>query len=60
MHDLAISSRSELLKHQQPLDDIVAQAERTQVPIVPSGFHVQTDSYLRVKFAKQASGQLEL
>jgi hypothetical protein len=47
-------------RYQQPLNNIIAQAERTQIQTVPSGFHVQTDSYLRVKFAKQASGQLEV
>jgi hypothetical protein len=41
------------LKHQQPLNDIILQAERTQVHVVPSGFHVQTNSYLRVKCAKR-------
>jgi hypothetical protein len=43
-------------RYQQPLGDVVAQAERTQVQIVPSGF--ETDPYLRVKFAK--SGQLKV
>jgi hypothetical protein len=49
-----------LPKHQQPLDDIVAQAERTQVQTVPSGFHVQTDSYLRLNLPSEAPGQLEV
>jgi hypothetical protein len=51
-------------KYQQPLNDIITQAERTQVQTVPSGFHVQTDSYLRVKYAKRgvrsAGGRIDL
>jgi hypothetical protein len=49
-----------LLKHQHPLDDIITQAERTQVQIVPSGLHVQTESDLRLSLPSEASGQLEV
>jgi hypothetical protein len=49
-----------LPNHQQPLEDIITQAERTQVHVVPSGFHVQTDSYLRLSLPSEASGQLEV
>jgi hypothetical protein len=53
-----------LLNYQKPLEDIITQAERNQVQTVPSGFHVQTDSYLRVKYAKRgvrsAGGMLDL